>query len=326
MGKIIIGIHGLGNKPNAGLLEEWWWKSIEEGLKKHTNNNYRKPKFIMVYWADVLHELPENENISDNNDPLFLDEKYVPETGEHKNTEHPVRKKIIDAILSQLNKVFLNEDYSLNFTSLNDLIIKNYFNDLNSYYSNIRDSKTQLLVREVLRNRLKTILIEHKRDDILLIAHSMGSIIAYDVLALFASQLKIKIFITIGAPLGIPMVISKIANELQLKNRETQKPEIPVSIKKNWFNFSDLEDKVAFNYHLNDDFSESTNGVKIVDFIVSNNYTINGNHNQHKSFGYLRTPEIAAKIYDFLTEKRVSVYMQIKLFFQKIFFKIKNQI
>lgn len=324
MGKVIIGIHGLGNKPRADLLEEWWWKSIKEGLEKHTNNNFRKPKFKMVYWADVLHKKPEDENISNPNNPLFLDEKYVPETIEHKNNGHPVRKKIIDAILSQLNNIFLNDDYSLNFSGLNDLIIEKYFTDLEAYYSNQFNEKN-LLIRDILRNRLKTILIEHKRDDILLIAHSMGSIIAYDVLALFAAQVKIKTFITIGSPLGIPFVISKIANELHLNNRETQKPEIPVSIQKNWFNFSDLEDKVAFNYQLNDDFSENTDGVKITDFIVSNDYTFNGNHNPHKSYGYLRTPEIATVIYDFLSEKQIPILLKIKIFFQTIFFKIKNK-
>ena len=34
MPDIIIGIHGLANKPNKKTLEDWWKKSILEGLKK----------------------------------------------------------------------------------------------------------------------------------------------------------------------------------------------------------------------------------------------------------------------------------------------------
>jgi hypothetical protein len=323
MGKVIIGIHGLGNKPRADLLEEWWWKSIEEGLQKYTDNKFRKPKFKLVYWADVLHKSPEDENISDSDNPLFLEEKYVPEIVEHKNTEHPVRKKIIDTILSQLDNVFLNDDYSLNFSGLNDLIIENYFSDLEAYYNTHLNDKNQL-IRDVLHNRLKAFLIKHKRDDVLLIAHSMGSIIAYNVLTLFARKLKIKTLITIGSPLGVPFVISKIANELHLNNRETQRPEIPFSIQKNWFNFSDLEDKVAFNYHLKDEFPVNAKGVKITDFIVSNDYTINGNHNPHKSYGYLRTPEVTSKIYSFLTEKRIPIYRRFKLFFENFILKLEK--
>ena len=32
MKKIIIGVHGLGNKPPADVLEKWWAASIQEGL------------------------------------------------------------------------------------------------------------------------------------------------------------------------------------------------------------------------------------------------------------------------------------------------------
>ncbi|MCH9046439.1 MAG: hypothetical protein IIA40_10070, partial [SAR324 cluster bacterium] len=31
--KVIIGIHGLANKPKEDVLYEYWRKSVEEGLK-----------------------------------------------------------------------------------------------------------------------------------------------------------------------------------------------------------------------------------------------------------------------------------------------------
>ena len=37
MAKVIIGIHGLGNKPPKDILEKWWKLSIEEGFKKMYN-------------------------------------------------------------------------------------------------------------------------------------------------------------------------------------------------------------------------------------------------------------------------------------------------
>ncbi len=307
MGKVIIGIHGLGNKPKAEILGDWWWKAISEGLQKNTENKYFKPIFKLVYWADVLHEMPKDENNTNSDDPLFLKERYEPESFTPEIKDHSIRKKIIDALLNKVNEIFLNDDYSLNFSNLNDLIIEKYFKDLEAYYSNDLNEKQQL-ARKTLRNRLKTVLIDHKKDDILLIAHSMGSIIAFDVLSLFARQVKINTFITIGSPLGLPVVVSKIAKELQLKNREKQKLKTPASIINHWFNFSDLEDKVAFEYHLDNDFSGNSNGIKVNDFVVSNNYTSNGQHNPHKSYGYLRTPEFSAKIYDFLNKKPVPIY------------------
>jgi len=40
--KIIIGIHGLGNKPPKTILEKWWRQAIEDGLKF---NKYSETKF-----------------------------------------------------------------------------------------------------------------------------------------------------------------------------------------------------------------------------------------------------------------------------------------
>ena len=307
MGKVIIGIHGLGNKPKVEILEDWWWKAISEGLQKNTENKYRKPIFKLVYWADVLHKKPKDENSSNPEDPLFLEERYEPESFTPEIKDHSIRKKIMDTLLNKVNQIFLNDDYSLNFSSLNDLLIENYFKDLEAYYSNDLNEEQQL-ARKTIRNRLKTVLELHKKDDVFLIAHSMGSIIAFDVLSLCASQVKIHTFITIGSPLGLPVVVSKIANELQLKNKKIQKLKTPASIVKHWFNFSDLEDKVAFDYHLDNDFSGNSNGIKVSDFVVSNNYSANGQHNPHKSYGYLRTPEFSAKIHDFLNEKPVPIY------------------
>ena len=68
----------------------------------------------------------------------------------------------------------------------------------------------------------------------------MGSIIAFDVLSFFAPQSKIHTFITIGSPLGLPLVISKIA--AQYKNKPSGRKEMvnPPGLYGNWFNFSDV--------------------------------------------------------------------------------------
>jgi len=310
MAKVIIAIHGLGNKPAANLMELWWWKSISEGLRKHTKNKYHKPVFKLVYWADVLYDHPKDANCTDPEDPYYISEPYEPETYPLQIKDHSYRKRIMDSVVEELNKIFLNDDYSLNFTAINDLIIENYFQDLNAYYSDKINGKYKP-VKETLRDRLKTVLIDHRDDEILLIAHSMGSIIAFDVLSLFENEVQIDTLITLGSPLGMPVVVSKIANELKLKNHKTGKLGAPASIKDYWYNFSDLEDKVALNYKLNDDFSESTNGLKVMDFVVTNTYISNGILNPHKSYGYLRTPEIADKIYQFLKGKPLPFHLRI---------------
>jgi len=67
-----------------------------------------------------------------------------------------------------------------------------------------------------------------------------------------------------------------------------------------WYNLSDLRDKIAVNYKLEDDFKENARHVRPEDMIVVNNYEYGGEKNPHKSFGYLRTPEVTGIIEAFL--------------------------
>ena len=61
MDKIIIGIHGLGNKPPKDLFDNWWQQSIAEGLKRIGRPRHDF-NFELVYWADSLHPVPLNPN------------------------------------------------------------------------------------------------------------------------------------------------------------------------------------------------------------------------------------------------------------------------
>ena len=76
MAKIIIGIHGLGNKPHVNLLAEWWKFSIKEGLN-HINKPHKYLKFQLVGWSDLIHPEPEDYNLTDRENPLFVSEPYA---------------------------------------------------------------------------------------------------------------------------------------------------------------------------------------------------------------------------------------------------------
>ncbi len=54
---VIIGLHGLGNKPAKRLLRSWWKKSMIEGLNK-IEGSQKRFKFSMTYWADIMYPRP----------------------------------------------------------------------------------------------------------------------------------------------------------------------------------------------------------------------------------------------------------------------------
>ena len=312
MANVIIGVHGLGNKPPKMLLEYWWKLAMTEGLK---SNNYNTvlPKFEIVYWADIIYEKALSESEKEINSPYFIDERYTIAPAYFPVNDHNTRRKLIHFLGKQLNRIFLNEDLTLNYTLITDAILNKYFKDLEIYYMENCTSENGHLckVNDLIKERLLKKLEEHRNDDIMLISHSMGSIIAYDVLTFLAPHIRINTFITMGSPLGLPVVISKIASEQKQRGNNNNLMTTPTGIIKNWFNFSDILDKVAFNYRLSDDFSENSLGIKPVDFIVVNNYEMNGLRNPHKSFGYLRSPEFSKILNDFILAERLTMKQKV---------------
>ncbi len=306
MAKLIIGIHGLGNKPLRLLLERWWRKAIREGLE-HTGHHHSIP-FKMVYWADILHERSLKPWIWDKEHPLYLDEPYKPRGKNTARKPAKLRQAIYRILEKQLDKIFLNSDMTVNFAGVTDKVIHRYFKDLETYYSDqcLGVSHSGQLVGDAIRERLAAVLTKHRRKDIMLIAHSMGSIIAYDVLTRTCPDVKIHTFVTIGSPLGLPVIVSRIFYELKKVNSGINKLQTPGNVLHHWYNFSDLEDRVAFDHTLFDDYAPNSHHVQAEDIEVYNDYEIDGESNPHKSYGYLRTPELARVIEDFLKEEKVS--------------------
>ena len=68
-----------------------------------------------------------------------------------------------------------------------------------------------------------------------------------------------------------------------------------------WVNYADRRDPVTIDTHLRDDFGENDLHVRVEDDLVINDYVSpKGDRNSHKSYGYLRTPELSEHIRDFL--------------------------
>jgi len=325
MGNVIIGVHGLGNKPPHDLLEKWWKCSMVEGLKKSAHKNVL-PQFRLAYWSDIIYDKSQDPDENDPVSPYFLDEKYTKAPEDFPVEDYSTRKKVIDFLGRQMNRIFLNDDLTLNYSFISDTIINRYFKDLEVYYSgnvSIKNNESYT-AGELIKERLCSLLKKHKNDEIMLIAHSMGSIIAFDVLTFLIPDIRINTLITMGSPLGLPVVISKIASEQIQRGIREKKLMTPPGVVKNWYNFSDILDKVAFNFKLSEYYSENSHGVKPVDLLVMNNYQIDGIRNPHKSFGYLRTPEFSNILNEFIISEKLTIIRKVTRRFNKITDNLKS--
>lgn len=305
MANVIIGIHGLKNKPPKKVLERWWMLAMQEGLN-NINHNGKLPKFELVYWADILYSTPLDINEKDSESINYVSEPYILGNPDFKIEDHSTRQKVVDFINKQLNKIFLNKDYSLNYSFISDAIISRFFKDLEIYYhENIDISDIDnIKIKDLIVNRLVKVISKYKDDRIMIVSHSMGSIIAFDVLTFYLNNIPIDTFITMGSPLGLPAVMSKIAAENKKAANNVDVMKTPPSITNHWYNFSDIMDKVALNYKLDDDFSSNDEGVKPIDFLIVNNYEYLKKKNPHKIYGYLRTPEFASLLSNFINSEK----------------------
>jgi hypothetical protein len=307
MSKIIIGIHGLGNKPPKMILRDWWEKSILDGLKKH-NYPAANLEFELVYWADILHPIPLDPDEVNKNSPLYLKNKYISEQTLNLKETPGLRRKAREYFEKFYGKIVVNEVLSLKYPSLTDLFFHINMRDLENYYSPfyINQNGAPCLAKQAIIERLTETLKKHKRKKILLISHSMGSIITHDVLIDHLPDLKIDTLISIGSPLGQKYVLHKILEGQ--KNNPVNKLKVPENIRRNWYNLSDLNDQIALNYLLAEIYVKNSKGVKIIDKLVQNNHKDNGTRNPHSSYGYLRTPECAEIVHSFLSHKKFNLF------------------
>jgi hypothetical protein len=161
--------------------------------------------------------------------------------------------------------------------------------DLSTYYA--EEEK-----RQFLRGKLHDALLAKKGKRTMLISHSMGSIVAYDVLRALGKEnpeFQVSQFVTLGSPLGMPYVLNKIRNE----NAAVRTP----SVVGRWTNFADRRDPVGVDVHLADDFEPNDRGVCVEDKLVINGYrSLEGTPNHHKIYGYLPTPELTELVKSFV--------------------------
>jgi hypothetical protein len=132
----------------------------------------------------------------------------------------------------------------------------------------------------------------------------MGSIIAFDVLWDPAVDCSIHTFVTLGSPLGLPPIVARNFKTQQSLFPHLHKPKAPNGVWPHWYNLSDHRDTVALDHTLRDDYGSNLKGLRAQDLLVTNDYEINGESNPHKSFGYLRTPEVARIVDTFLSDRK----------------------
>ena len=273
----VVYIHGIGNKPAPDLLKRQWDIALfGQDVGERTR---------LAYWADLFHPEPlraaEKSVRSVGDDGAPFDPRvaapYGPKAeafarklaGRLSEGAPAAGRKGARRLETKVLPPFLRR-------SLTKWITKEFVRDVAAYFY---DKPTA----EAMRDRLRALLIP-ERAPYLLIAHSMGTVIAYDVLhALAGSGLPVAHWLTVGSPLGLKEVQDHIRHPLA----------VPKGLA-SWWNVADDSDPIALDHRLTNDFAPKGT---IADREVENpDRKFLRFWSAHSIEGYLRTPPVRERV------------------------------
>jgi hypothetical protein len=178
----------------------------------------------------------------------------------------------------------------------------------------VANERQEVHLRDLLRyHRDRNEIAEHTRQmlkiplraaaqagrPVLLIAHSMGSVIAWDSLWQISHEdpghVSVDLLLTMGSPLGQRFIQRRLFGHDERGERRYAK-----GIRR-WINLSALGDLTAIDPELADDFAPMVeHGLvkSIEDYSLSNYFRLNGDLNVHAEYGYLVNSVTAQVVID----------------------------
>jgi hypothetical protein len=306
--KQLFMIHGRSFKPESGDLELLWREALAAGLERDFGSavadQFRNIKSEFIYYGDLSNEFlwsrgmeyDPREDADSRQVTLqelksfrksdFTKAKYRQRTGVFRG----LAEGIADAIAWPAN-IFGVAD---NLVSAVAPDMEHYWNEDTAYGSEVRWRLTEPLARVFAAG-----------DDVMLISHSLGTMIAYDVLWKFSHygeyrnirSHRLCRWVTLGSPLGNLTVKSRLKGAGVRGDRQ-----FPQNIER-WQNFAAEDDYISQDQTIADDFSAmrlAPGKTRIEDKHIYNLAIRNGKPNQHHGAGYLVHPQVSKVLNDWM--------------------------
>jgi len=285
MKKKIIFVPGKNPKPKPEKHINYLRRALIEGVSRHSENAaheiLEQDAFEICAWNHMFYE----KHLDYSDQLSYLDTLC-----------RKTRASAKDKLFAQTWKIAISrliyqtgDRYPFLIDVLADDHVKAMIHDTDRYFENtkcIADSIRQLLV-----DKLEAYAKEH---EVLLIGHSLGSVISFDTLSQLSKDADkvtkqkklVDLFLTLGSPLGLDYTQQKLIHF------DTTDPlKVPHNIR-SWHNVSAKGDLVSVDTTLADDFEIMTRS-GAVDEIVDHTkkvfhwYKGDKGYNFHSSYGYL---------------------------------------
>ena len=289
----IIFTPGKNPKPLAEHHKKLLWRTMLEGVRRAEpevamNLNLHPDCFQLIAWNYLYYR--KHKDISSELE--WIDVLMH----QHGPTEADIQEA--DAWHRRLDRfLYTIVDHAPCLLRLTFEALQSTARETARYFHNNNNIACE--IRELLKQQLRPILSDNSR--VLLVGHSLGSVIAYDTLwelsHLEHLPGKVDLFLTIGSPLGMNYVQRRL-----MGHDETGHKKYPTNIHR-WVNISAVGDITALDRIFADDFAPMLEQ-GLIDSIedhcdeIYNFYRNNEGLNCHRSYGYLVNPAVGEVIAD----------------------------
>lgn len=284
--KHIIFVPGKNPKPPAAQHRELLWKTLIEGVRRADRNiantlqkNYTQ--FHLISWNHLFYKV--DKDITP--DISWIDALI----NKHGATEQDIKEanswhKRLDRML------FTIADHIPFLIPLLPKTVDSAATEINRYFDNVDNIARE--IRNLLKKTLRPLI--EKNEPVLLIGHSLGSVIAYDTLWELSNEegLHGKIdFFTLGSPLGMHYV------QRRLLGRNKNKEITYTKLIRYWINISAEGDIIALEQNFHNSFNNMlkeglVKSIEDHNHGIYNFYRSDDGLNCHRSYGYLVNPAV----------------------------------
>lgn len=303
--KTIIYVHGIGNKPPAAVLKCQWDHALF-GVELGDRSR-------LAYWVDPeFYPMPTNDTCNDS-DIVKVDDDQM-STKAVLALSRPSADSD-QAVASEINAIAEDAEQKMLLRMIAEKMQANEPGEQDTLRTLDVEAKilplppflrriiTQITTRAFLRDVHEFLFNDRRRQEMenslldriaagggpfIVIGHSQGSMIAYDVLRqLNKAQCNVPLFLTIGSPLGISEVKDMLG---KWNNNEFRVPDCVTR----WVNVADPLDPVAADPELAGEYVAGP-GQSLVDLTVDN---LDSPRHPHSGTGYLRTSAVQEQVFD----------------------------
>jgi len=313
MTKRLVLVHGRSFKPERQAFEQTWVEAIAHGLERDRGTDARS-RFESCVREFAYYGGASNEFLSDRLGPYdreadladrrrclealqqFEARDFVGERGRENYENTPGQSNFAATLVNLVANPIAWLGLGARAIAFEAPDVREYWNPDSDFASRVRWTLTEILAPALFAG-----------DDILLVTHSLGTLIAYDNLwklshyaehrDVFATGHKLARWITLGCPLGNPTVRKYLKG-----HRASGARRYPANIRE-WINVAAVGDYIAHDRTVRDDYRgmlghgliESIEDQRIVNLAIRH-----GRSNPHHSTGYLIHPTVIEAIADWL--------------------------